>query len=95
MTPGRKFPILDLPAKLRQLIYDYIFSDAGDKRIAVTLDQNNTLSFHNGATIRDLRRTCKTVNCDVLGYLFDHITFVLTDDQRTCLHQSSQLSSEP
>ena len=73
-----------LARETRQRIYDYIFSDTGDQTIKVTLDQHNELRFENGNTIFDLVLTKKIFAEEVLPYLFQHITFALTDSLRTC-----------
>jgi hypothetical protein len=81
---GPKPHILELACETRLRIYDYIFSDAGDKRLKVTLDPNNELHFHNGPTILNLMCVIKRFRQEVLDQLFKHTTFVLTDDQRSC-----------
>jgi hypothetical protein len=84
MTPGPKAHILGLACETRLRIYDYVFSDTGDKRLKVTLDLNNELHFHNGPTILNLMCVIKQFRQEVLDHLFKHTTFVLTDDQRSC-----------
>jgi hypothetical protein len=77
--------IFDLVRETRQRIYDYIMSEAGDKRLKVTLDQHNILRLHDDATRLNLICTNKTFGEEVPAYLLlEHIPFVLTDDQRTC-----------
>jgi len=80
-----KAGIKRLARETRQRIYDYIFSDTGDQTIKVTLDQHDKLHFENGNTIFDLVLTDRMFAEEVLPYLFQYITFALTDSLRTCI----------
>jgi hypothetical protein len=84
MTPGSKSDILELASELRLRIYDYIFNDAGDQRLEVTLDHNDKLHFHNGPALLSSIRRSKRFPKEVTDQLFKHTTFILRDDQRTC-----------
>jgi len=92
-----KAGIKRLARETRQRIYDYIFSDTGDQTIKVTLDQHNKLHFENGNTIFDLVLTARIFAEEVLPYLFQYITFALTDSLRTCspIVQAFFLTFEP
>jgi hypothetical protein len=80
MTPAKPH-ILVLACETRFRIYDYVFSDAGDQRLEVTLDHNDKIHFHNGPTILNLMCASKRFREEIPDQLF---TFVLTDDQRSC-----------
>lgn len=79
-TPG----ILRLSRELRQKIYDYILSDRGDRTLDATLDSNDKLRTHNGATIQALSLTRRQFAVEVFAYLFRNVTLTLTDSERTC-----------
>jgi len=77
-----KAGIKRLARETRQRIYDYVFSDTGDQTIKVTLDQHDKLHFENGNTIFDLVLTARFFAEEVLPYLFQYVTFALTDSLR-------------
>ncbi|KAH6859004.1 hypothetical protein BKA58DRAFT_444183 [Alternaria rosae] len=76
--------LTDLARETRQRIYDFVSNDAGDQTIKVTLDQHDKLRFENGNTIFDLVLTAKIFAKEVLSYLFQYITFTLTDSLQEC-----------
>ena len=76
--------LLGLPREARQNIYDYVFDDAGDKTITITLNEASHLRTHNGPTILNLMLANKRFAEEVPAYLFAHTTFLLSDSERTC-----------
>ncbi|KAI4945492.1 hypothetical protein J4E91_007834 [Alternaria rosae] len=74
----------DLAREIRQRIYNFVFNDAGDQTIKVTLGRHDKLRFENGNTIFDLVLTAKIFAKEFLSYLFNYIPFTLTDSLRTC-----------
>jgi hypothetical protein len=78
--------IMRLSREMRQRIYDYIVSDTPDLTIKVTMDptQRNNIYVENGQSIYNLVLTAQVFKHDVLCYLFERFTFVLTDSDRTC-----------
>jgi hypothetical protein len=76
--------VFRLSLELRQIIYNYIFSDAGDKTLTITLTQDEQLRTHNGSTIFNLILSHRRFLDEVLNYLFKDVTIVLYDRERTC-----------
>ncbi|KAI4959140.1 hypothetical protein J4E86_002861 [Alternaria arbusti] len=91
--------ILRLARETRQMIYDYIVSDTPDRTIRVTLvkstlnskdklqkdkPQKDELHIESWETVLNLICTHWTFENEVLSYLYQSFTFVLTDSERTC-----------
>jgi len=77
--------ILALARETRQRIYDYIFNPAGTQTLTIHLTPHSHLRVHNGPSIANTVRSHRTFALELPPYLFQHITFILSDRNRTCL----------